>query len=61
VHYITCGAGSATSSVATPPPGQFASDHHGFMAMRLEAEALGFSFVDDEGGVLYQGSIPRRA
>jgi tartrate-resistant acid phosphatase type 5 len=61
VHYITCGAGSATSAVATPPPGQFASDHHGFMTMRLEAEALGFSFVDDEGAVLYQGSIPRRA
>jgi acid phosphatase len=61
VHYITCGAGSATSPVAAPPPGQFASDHHGFMTMRLEAEALGFSFVDDEGAVLYQASIPRRA
>jgi tartrate-resistant acid phosphatase type 5 len=60
VHYITCGAGSATSPVVTPPQGQFASDHHGFMTMRLEAEALGFSFVDDEGAVLYQASIPRR-
>ena len=61
VHYITCGAGSATSPVVTPPPGQFASDHHGFMTMRLEAEALGFSFVDDAGATLYQGHIPRQA
>ena len=61
VHYITCGAGSATSPVVTPPPGQFASDHHGFMTMRLEAEALGFSFIDDAGATLYQASIPRRA
>ena len=60
VHYITCGAGSATSSVVAPPPGQFASDHHGFMTMRLEAEALGFGFVDDSGTVLYQASIPHR-
>ncbi len=61
VHYITCGAGSATSPVVTPPPGQFASDHHGFMTMRLEAAGLGFSFADDAGAVLYQASIPRRA
>jgi acid phosphatase len=61
VHYITCGAGSATSPVVTPPPGQFASDHHGFMTMRLEAEALGFSFIDDTGATLYQADIPRRA
>ncbi len=60
VHYITCGAGSETAPVVTPPPGQFASDHHGFMTMRLEAEALGFSFVDDTGVMLYRASIPRR-
>jgi acid phosphatase len=58
VHYITCGAGSATSRVVTPPPGQFASDHHGFMTMRLEAASLGFSFIDDTGATLYQASIP---
>ena len=45
----------------TPPPGQFASDHHGFMTMRLEVEALGFSFIDDAGATLYQADIPRRA
>jgi len=61
VHYITCGAGSATSPVVAPPPGQFASDHHGFMTMRLEAEGLGFSFIDDAGVTLYQAAIPRRA
>jgi acid phosphatase len=61
VHYITCGAGSATSPVVTPPPGQFASDHRGFMTVRLEAEALGFSFIDDAGATLYQANIPRRA
>jgi tartrate-resistant acid phosphatase type 5 len=61
VHYITCGAGSATSRVVTPPPGQFGSDHHGFMTMRLEAEALGFSFVDDAGAVLYEANIRRQA
>jgi acid phosphatase len=57
---ITCGAGSATSPVVTPPPGQFASDHHGFMTVRLEAEALGFSFIDDTGPALYQANISRR-
>jgi tartrate-resistant acid phosphatase type 5 len=61
VHYITCGAGSATSPVVTPPQGQFASDHHGFMTMRLEAEGLGFSFIDDVGATLYRTNIPRRA
>jgi tartrate-resistant acid phosphatase type 5 len=60
VHYITCGAGSATSPVVTPPPGQFASDHHDFMTVQLEAEALGFSCIDDTGATLYQANIPRR-
>jgi acid phosphatase len=59
VHYITCGAGSATSPVVSPPPGQFASDHHGFMVMRLEADGLGFSFIDDSGTSLYNAVIPR--
>lgn len=61
VHYLTCGAGSATSPVVTPPPGQFASDHHGFMTMQLEAAGLRFSFVDDSGATLYQAVIPRQA
>jgi acid phosphatase len=61
VHYITCGAGSSTTWVMSPPVGQFASDHHGFMTMRLEAETLGFSFVDNAGTTLYQGHIPRQA
>jgi tartrate-resistant acid phosphatase type 5 len=61
VHYITCGAGSSTTSVVTPPPGQFASDHHGFMTMRLEAHGLGFAFIDDSGATLHQAVIPRQA
>ncbi len=61
VHYITCGAGSATISVVTPPPGQFASDHHGFMTMRLDAGALDFDFIDDSGVTLYRARIPRQA
>jgi tartrate-resistant acid phosphatase type 5 len=61
VHYITCGAGSATTPVVPAPPGQFSSDHHGFMTMRLEAEALGFRFIDDTGATLFQASIPRQA
>jgi tartrate-resistant acid phosphatase type 5 len=61
VHYITCGAGSAISSVVTPPPGQFASDQHGFMTMRLEAHGLGFNFIDDSGATLFQALIPRQA
>jgi acid phosphatase len=60
VHYITCGAGSATTSVVTPPPGQFASDHHGFTTMRLEVHGLGFSLIDDSGSTLYQAPIPRQ-
>ncbi len=59
VHYITCGAGSATVEVVTPPSGQFASDHHGFMTMRLDGEALGFNFIDDGGTMLYEARIPR--
>ena len=59
VHYITCGAGSATMPVVSPPPGQFASDHHGFMVMRLEVDGLGFSFIDDGGTTLYNAIIPR--
>jgi tartrate-resistant acid phosphatase type 5 len=59
VHYITCGAGSATTPVVVPPSGQFSSDHHGFMTMRLEAEGLNFSFIDDAGATLYQSTIPR--
>jgi acid phosphatase len=61
VHYITCGAGSATSRVVTPPSGQFASDHHGFMTMHLDANALAFSFIDDGGATLYRAQVPRRA
>jgi acid phosphatase len=60
VHYITCGAGSATAAVVTPPPGQFASSHHGFMTVRLAAHGLGFSFIDDTGVTLYQALIPRQ-
>jgi tartrate-resistant acid phosphatase type 5 len=60
VHYMTCGAGSAISPVVTPPPGQFASEHHGFMTIRLEANAMTFSFIDDAGATLYQTTIPRR-
>lgn len=61
VHYITCGAGSATSGVVTPPPDQFASDHHGFMTVRLEAGVMTFSFIDDSGTTLYQTRVPRQA
>jgi tartrate-resistant acid phosphatase type 5 len=61
VHYITCGAGSAVTAVVVPPAGQFASDHHGFMTMRVEAEGLTFSFIDDAGLTLYQSTIPRLA
>jgi tartrate-resistant acid phosphatase type 5 len=61
VHYITCGADSATSPVVTPPPGQFASDHHGFMTMRLDAHGLEFKFIDDSGATLYQALVPRQA
>lgn len=58
VNYITCGAGSQTDAV-TAPPGEFGSGSHGFMAMRLEADALGFEFVDDRGATLYRAVIPR--
>jgi acid phosphatase len=58
VNYITCGAGSKTEPVDAPP-GQFASGRHGFMAMRLEQDALGFSFIDDLGNTLYNATIPR--
>lgn len=58
VNYITCGAGSQTDPV-TAPPGEFGSGSHGFMAIRLEAEALGFDFVDDKGATLYHAVIPR--
>jgi acid phosphatase len=58
VNYITCGAGSQTDPV-TAPPGEFGSGSHGFMSIRLEAEALGFDFVDDKGATLYHAVIPR--
>lgn len=58
VHYITCGAGSRTDKV-TAPPGTFGSGNHGFMAVRLDADALGFDFVDDTGATLYHAVIPR--
>jgi len=60
VHYITCGAGSQTDPVHAAP-GQFGSGRHGFMAMRLEKETLGFSFIDDLGNTLYRANIPRQA
>lgn len=64
VHYITCGAGSEIAPVVTPKkdaPGDFfASDHHGFMTMRLEREALGFTFVDDFGTTIYRAAPIRR-
>lgn len=60
VNYITCGAGSQTDPV-TAPPGAFGSGHHGFMAMRLEQDRLGFDFIDDTGATLYHADIPRRA
>ncbi len=60
VHYITCGAGSQTDAV-TAAPGDFGSFSHGFMAMRLEADTLGFDFVDDRGTTLYHAVIPRVA
>ena len=60
VNYITCGAGSKTEPVDAPP-GQFASGRHGFMAMRLEQDALGFSFIDDLGNTIYQANVPRQA
>jgi acid phosphatase len=59
VHYITCGAGSATSAVVTPPAGQFASDHHGFITVQLGADTLRFECIDDTGATLYGASIPR--
>jgi acid phosphatase len=59
VHYITCGAGSAISPVVTPPSSEFASDHHGFMTMRLDADALSFAFIDDYGTTMYENSIVR--
>lgn len=59
VHYITCGAGSATDAVHAPPD-QFASSRHGFMAMRLQADGLRFRFIDDLGTTLYQADIPRQ-
>ena len=61
VHYLTCGAGSATSPVVTPPPGQFASDHHGFMTVQLAADTLHLTCIDDTGATLYQANIPRTA
>lgn len=60
VHYITCGAGSQTDAV-TAAPGDFGSGSHGFMAMRLEPDVLGFVFVDDRGVTLYHAEIPRAA
>lgn len=60
MHYITCGAGSQTYPVQAPP-GQFASGRHGFMAMRLQQDTLGFTFIDDLGNAFYHASIPRQA
>jgi acid phosphatase len=60
VHYITCGAGSQTDPVDAPP-GQFGCGRHGFMAMRLEKDTLGFSFIDDLGNTIYRTDIPRQA
>jgi hypothetical protein len=39
-------------------PGQFTSDHHGFMTVELSARDFGFGFVDDKGAALYQAAIP---
>jgi acid phosphatase len=61
VHYITCGAGSATSPVVTPPAGQFASDHHGFMTVQLGADTLRLACIDDTGATLYTANIFRNA
>jgi tartrate-resistant acid phosphatase type 5 len=61
VHYLTCGAGSLISPVDQTPWSLFASDHHGFMTVRLEADTLGIAFVDDFGTQIYQASIPRVA
>lgn len=60
VHYITCGAGSEIQLVVTPhkdaPGDYFASDHHGFMTVRLEPERLSFDFIDDFGTTLYRSA-----
>lgn len=60
VHYITCGSGSQTFPMQAAP-GQFASGRHGFMAMRLEKDTLGFSFIDDRGNTLHRANIARQA
>ena len=60
VHYITCGSGSQTFPMQAAP-GQFASGRHGFMAMRLEKDTLGFSFIDDRGSTLHRANIARQA
>ena len=60
VNYITCGAGSKTDPVQAAP-GQFGSGRHGFMAMRLEKDLLGFSFIDELGHVIYRADIPLHA
>lgn len=60
IHYITCGAGSEIAPVATPRKGDagdhFASDHHGFMTVRLELARLSFDFVDDFGTTIYRSA-----
>ncbi len=59
IHFITCGAGSETSKVKVAGPGEFSSDQHGFMTTALSVEAFDFSFVNEQGTLLYQTSVPR--
>jgi acid phosphatase len=57
MHYITCGAGSQVYSPGPARAGQFASGHHGFMTMQIDAGRIGWRSIDERGTVLYDGMI----
>lgn len=58
IHFITNGAGSQTETGKPAKPGQFTSDHHGFMTVDLSAEQFAFAFIDDTGAELFSKAVP---
>ncbi len=59
IDYITNGAGSKLEGAEAAQPGGVSFLQHGFMTVRMDADALDFAFIGDDGKPLYDASIAR--
>lgn len=57
VTFITCGAGSEVYEPGPAGAGQFASGHHGFMAVELSAARFAYRLIDETGTELHAGQV----